>query len=165
MDGFNRVTQRNRRFLRKFTPFVDKLKQIDDASKAVPLAYLPLLPIEPPQTPEIQFPTQPHPQEQTRSPLNHQQSQSSHPTIPTTTNGRSRADLPRHLREKWIVADKYIKKDPTVAAFASGIPPPDIYRYTVPPPIQGYYTTTGQPFVNNFYPTPIVQNSPSNPTE
>ena len=61
------------------------------------------------------------------------------------------------------MADKYTKKDPTVAAFASGIPPPDIYRYTVPPPIQGYYTTTGQPFVNNFYPTPIVQNSPSNP--
>ena len=176
VDGSNRVTQRNRRFLRKFTPFVDKLKQIDDARKAVPLPYLPLPPIEPPLTPENQFPTQPHPQYQTRSPLNHQQSQlspptvspdqqsqPSHPTIPTTTNGRSRADLPRHLREKWIVADKYIKKDPTVAAFASGIPPPDIYRYTVPTPVQGYYTTTGQPFVNNFYPTPIVQHFPSNP--
>ena len=47
-------------------------------------------------------------------------------STPSTTEVRSK--LPRHLREKWIVAHKHIKKDSSAANFPSGDPLPVIER-------------------------------------
>ena len=103
LDGSNLLTKRNRRFLRKILPFIDAADpQAQSQTNSRPPTPPTSLPPAPQPLPAQQPPAAqtPHPQGQPSSDCH---GEHEHET-------EKKPKLPPHLREKWIVNKKLLKK-------------------------------------------------------
>ena len=95
IDGSNNVTKRNRRFLRKITPYIEKI-----LSPPPQVAAKPALNI----VPQLSSPTITPPPAEISSETISTHPPAQAPDLQTTTPPCKRTKLPPHLREKWILA-------------------------------------------------------------
>ena len=102
VDGSSRLTQRNRRFLKKITPYSTLIKH-----NPVPHVPVPIVPHQHHDSNDDAATTgqsQPtvHQEKPLQEPL--PQLQEPHHQQPAHQTPKPSSSLPRHLREKWIVA-------------------------------------------------------------
>ena len=108
VDGSNKVTKRNRQFLRKFEPFYSEPAAPVQPPPLPPLTQLarpPPLPVPSPPIPPTSSTqdTQPSPPTELPPPPEPPTAVTSPPTPDT------QPQIPKHLRERWIVNPKFLK--------------------------------------------------------
>ena len=117
VDGSSRQTKRNRRFLRKITPFPSLIQGTPSVPQPPPFVPpKPPITVTPVPVPasQPQQPASSQPVEPVQLPDHHipeVQQQPDHVPPPAHQINKLKRHVPPHLREKWIVNPKFLKSD------------------------------------------------------